>query len=182
MRFPAREIRLKDGRICLLRPAVPEDAEEMLAYMRQTAGETPFLLRNPDEMTHTPESERAFLQEMLENPHAVMTTARVEGRLAGNSAVSGLGPKRKLRHRCSLAIALYRDWWGLGIGTALIGCQVELARQMGFSQMDLEVVADNARAVALYEKCGFTATGRRHDALLFDDGTYHDEIIMYRKL
>ena len=39
-----------------------------------------------------------------------------------------------------------------------------------------------ARTTALYRKCGFIETGRRHNALRFDDGTYHDEILMYKEL
>ena len=49
MRFPARSITLKDGRACVLRPTAPEDSEAMIAYMKQTAAETPYLLRYPDE-------------------------------------------------------------------------------------------------------------------------------------
>ena len=92
------------------------------------------------------------------------------------------GEKRKIRHRCSLAIALYEEFWGLGIGTAMINYMTELAAQIGWHQVDLEVVAENEQAQALYRKCGFIETGRRHNALLFDDGIYHDEILMYKNL
>ena len=34
----------------------------------------------------------------------------------------------------------------------------------------------------LYKKCGFIESGRRHNGLRFDDGTYHDEILMYKDL
>ena len=64
----------------------------------------------------------------------------------------------------------------------MIGYLAELAKQMGYEQMDLEVVDGNAQAQALYRKCGFIESGRRHNALKFDDGTYHDEILMYREL
>ena len=49
-------------------------------------------------------------------------------------------------------------------------------------QIDLEVAADNASAQALYLKCGFQASGRRLRALKFDDGSYHDEVIMTKLL
>ena len=39
-----------------------------------------------------------------------------------------------------------------------------------------------ARATALYRMCGFIETGRRHNALKFDDGSFHDEILMYKDL
>ena len=182
MRFEPRTVSMKDGRTCLLRPAAPDDAEAMIEYMRRTAGETPFLLRYPDEVNYTPEGEREILGRLLDEPGSVMMAAVVDGKVAGNASISGLGPKRKVRHRCSLAIALYREYWGQGIGTAMIGYLCELARGIGFAQMDLEVVAENEQARALYRKCGFTETGRRADALRFDDGTFHDEILMVRKL
>ena len=182
MRFDEREIQLRDGRTCVLRPAAPGDAEALLEYMKRTAGETPWLLRYPDEVRYTAESEREILSRILEDPGTVMMCAEVDGAIAGNCSVGGIGDKRKIRHRCSMAVALYRDYWGLGIGTAMIGYLAELAAKIGYSQIDLEVVADNTRAQALYRKCGFTESGRRHHALKMDDGSLHDEILMYREL
>ena len=182
MLFAPRDIPLKDGRVCTLRPTRPEDSEEMIRYMKQTASETEFLLRYPDEVQYTLEQEEMILRRLMEDPQTVMMAGIVEGRVAGNCSISWLGPKRKVRHRCSMAIALKREYWSLGIGTAMIGYLTELAEKIGFSQMELEVVADNARALALYEKCGFVPTGRRSRALRFDDGSFHDEIMMVKFL
>ena len=182
MRLPIRECPMKDGRICVLRPTPPELAEEMVDYMRHTAGETPFLLRNPDEVAYTREAEEEILTRLLEDPSGAMMAAIVDGKVAGNASISGIGTKRKILHRCTLGITLYREYWGLGIGTAMIGYLSELARQIGYTQMDLEVVADNTRAQALYRKCGFEESGTRTRALKFDDGTFHDEILMTKIL
>ena len=182
MRFEDRKITLKDGRTCVLTPNSPEYAEQMLEYLKVTSGETDFLLRNPDEVKYTLEEEKEILQSLLDNPYVIMMAAIVEGKVAGNGSVSGIGDKRKIQHRCSMAIALYKEYWGLGIGSAMIGYMSELAKQIGWKQMDLEVVAENEKAQRLYEKCGFIATGRRHNALRSDDGTYHDEILMYKEL
>ena len=182
MYFEPRNVRLKNGAVCTLRPTNPDDAEQMIAYMKQTAAETEYLLRYPDEVQYTLEGEETLLSRVLEDPGSAMMAGIVNGQVAGNCSISGLGPKRKVRHRCAMAIALKRDYWGLGIGSAMIGYLAELARRMGYRQIDLEVVAENTRARALYEKCGFTATGRRSRALLFDDGTYHDEILMVKYL
>lgn len=182
MRFEEKEIVLKDGRKCTLKPNSPEYAEAMIEYLKKTSGETEFLLRYPDEVNYTLESEKEILQRLLEDPYVIMMAAIVDGKVAGNGSVSGIGDKRKIRHRCSMAIALYEEYWGLGIGTAMIGYMTELAAKTGWHQMDLEVVAENEQAQALYKKCGFIESGRRHNALLFDDGTYHDEILMYKDL
>lgn len=182
MKFEERTITLKDGRTCVLKPNSPEYAAEMIEYMTKTAGETEYLLRYPDEVNFTVEKEKEILGNILEDPYHIMMIAVVDGKPAGNGSVSGIGTKRKIQHRCSLAIALYEEFWGLGIGSAMINYLSELAGGIGWKQLDLEVVADNVRAQALYRKCGFVESGRRHNALLFDDGTYHDEILMYKDL
>lgn len=182
MKFEDREITLKDGRKCILTPTSPKYAAEMIDYMRDTAGETEFLLRYPDEVHFTLESEKEILGSILENPYAIMMLAVVDGKVAGNGSINGIGDKRKIRHRCSLAIALYKEYWDLGIGTAMINYMTELATKIGWTQLDLEVVAENEQAISLYKKCGFIESGRRHNALMFDDGTLHDEILMYKDL
>lgn len=182
MRFPEKEIRLKDGRTCTLRPTAPDLAEQMLEYLKETSAETPWLLRNADEVTYTLEDEKGILSRILDDPSCAMMVAIVDGKVAGNCAINSIGDKRKIRHRCSMGVALYKEYWNLGIGTAMIGYLTELARQIGYGQMDLEVVAENTQAQALYRKCGFTESGRRHHALKFDDGSFHDEILMYKEL
>ena len=182
MHFPEKTITLKDGRTCVLRPNGPDLAEQMLKYLKKTAGETEFLLTYPDEVNYTLEGVTETLGRGLENPYNIMMAAIVDGKHAGNGRVYGIGAQRKYRHRCSLAIALYKEYWGLGIGTSMINYLAELASSVGWTQLDLEVVADNEQAQALYKKCGFIESGRRHNAMLFDDGTYHDEILMYRNL
>ena len=182
MKFETRQIFLKDGRTCLLTPNSPEYAEAMIDYLKETSAETEFLLRYPDEVKFTLESEKEILGNLLENPYCIMMAAVVDGKVAGNGSINGIGDKRKIQHRCSMAIALYKEYWNLGIGRAMIDYMTELAGQIGWKQVDLEVVAENEQAIRLYEKCGFVATGRRHNALKFDDGTYHDEILMYKDL
>ena len=81
-----------------------------------------------------------------------------------------------------MAIAILREYWGQGIGTAMIGYLTELAKQIGYELMELIVVAENERARALYQKCGFIESGRRYHGMKFDDGSYHDEIFMYKEL
>ena len=182
MIFEPRNITLKSGAVCTLRPTHPDDSEQMIDYMKQTAGETEYLLRYPDEVNYTLEQAQTLLRRLMADPYTVMMVGIVNGEVAGNCSIGGFGEKRKLLHRCSMAIALKQAYWDLGIGTAMIGYLTELAGKIGYLQMDLEVVADNVRAQALYAKCGFVPTGRRSRALKFDDGTYHDEIIMVKYL
>ncbi len=58
----------------------------------------------------------------------------------------------------------------------------ELARQAGYGQIELEVVADNDSARALYAKCGFTELGKYDRGMKYDDGSYRDLIVMGKRL
>lgn len=182
MRFSERTVTLKDGRTCLLCPTYPEYAADMVEYLKATAAETPFLLRNPDEVNYTLEREKEILGNLLESEYSVMMVAVVDGKVAGNCSLSGMGDKRRIRHRCSLAIALKKAYWNLGISTAMIQYLEELARQIGYEQIELEVVDGNDTARHLYEKCGFVETGKHVRALKYDDGSYRDEFIMIKVL
>ena len=72
MRFPEKTITLKDGRNCILKPAAPDLAEELIRFLKQIAAETPFLTRYPDEVDKKAEEEAEFLNRTLENPAAAM--------------------------------------------------------------------------------------------------------------
>lgn len=178
MHFIEKEIELKDGRNCLLRAVRPEDAIDMIEYLRTVSGETPFLLRNPDEVTFTEETERNLLARKLAAENEFMMLAEIDGVVAANCGITAKGFVRRQRHRCGFAIALKKDYWHLGLGSAMLDYALTLAKHIGYEQVELEVVEGNDRAKALYERFGFQVTGKNVRALKFDDGSYRDEDLM----
>ena len=60
MRFDPIEVKDKEGRAIIIRSAELSDAEELITFLKKTAEETPFLIREPDEINLTLESEEAF--------------------------------------------------------------------------------------------------------------------------
>ena len=54
----------------------------------------------------------------------------------------------------------------------------DVAREHGIEQLELEVVADNERAVALYKKLGFQVCGQMPKNMKYKDGTYADVLFM----
>lgn len=178
MRYEPREIALRNGVRCLLRSAEESDAPAMLEHLRVTAGETDFLLRYPEEVTLTEEQEREFLRDNLESPGKVMITAFVGEKLAGVTGVQGIGSRAKIRHRCSLGIALRQEFLGNGLGTALMEAALAQAAVMGFEQIELGVYEKNLRAQKLYARLGFDAWGVTKHAFRLRDGSYDDEILM----
>lgn len=183
MFFAEKEFKLKDGRTCILRSARPqEDAKALIDYMKVTAAETPFLLREPEDVTLTVEQEERFLQSRLDDPRELILVAFVDGEHAGNCGLLSLGSKLRILHRCNVGIALYQKYCGLGIGRQMLETVLETAKTLGYEQAELEVVAGNIRAQHLYESLGFKAFGTRSHAMKYKDGTYADEILMAKPL
>lgn len=178
MRYEPREITLRDGTRCLLRSAEESDAPAMLEHRRITAGETEFLLRYPEEVTMPNKQERDFLRNNLESPGNVMIAAFVGDSLVGTAGVQGIGSCTKIRHRCSLGIALKQAFWGNGLGTALMETALNAASAMGFEQIELGVYRENTRAIRLYKRMGFQCWGATPHAFKLKGGHYIDELLM----
>lgn len=181
MRFDTKQVLLKNGATAVLRSPTEADTAALLEYMRITAEETDFLLRYPEECTMTLEQEMAYVQRSLAAPDTTMILCEVDGILAGNCHLI-LHNKRKTRHRGSIGIALKQKFWGLGIGTALFEELIALAKAQGVEQLELEVFADNRRAMALYEKMGFQVVAEHPHFIKRKDGTYVNEYLMVKEL
>ena len=150
-----KEVLLKDGTKCLLRGAGERDAAEILRCFHLTHAETDYLLTYPEENLFTEADEAKFLKASEESANAIEIGAFVNGKVVGSAGIEPLGDKEKLRHRADFGIAVEKAYWGKGIGRALTLACIECAKQAGFSQLELEVVAENAAAVRLYEAAGF---------------------------
>ena len=84
----------------------------------------------------------------------------VDGQIVGTAGIEKVGKHEKLSHRCDFGVSVDKEFWGLGIGSALLDACIECAKKAGYKQMELEVVAENDRAVKMYEKAGFVEYGR----------------------
>ena len=80
-------------------------------------------------------------------------------------------------HRGALGMGIVTSYRGRGLGLRLINETLAQARKAGFVRVELSVHADNARAIALYDKVGFVREGVQRDAIRID-GQYGDTIMM----
>ena len=88
----------------------------------------------------------------------------------------------KTSHRATIAIAILKDYWNLGIGSAMFEELVAAAQKHGTEIMELEFIEGNERAKHLYEKFGFHVVSERPNAFKLKDGTYLSEIYMQKYL
>ena len=177
------EFVLKDGRKAVIRSPREEDIGGMLEYLCLSAGETDFLLRYPEECgRYTPEGEKALFEKINASDCGAMLVCIVDGKVAGNCDISW-NNRIKTRHRASVAIALLKEYWNLGIGSRLFEELVRIAEENeNILQMELEFIEGNSRARALYEKFGFRITGVRPNAIRLKDGTLLNEYTMIKEI
>jgi len=182
MMVSAETLLLRDGSGCVIRPAAPEDAPRMLRYMKRMLGETPYLLREPEEFDYTAEEEAEILVRRREDPRALMLLAEKDGEIIANADVRAQSPRSRARHRAVLGISVLEAYWRQGIGSALMERLIAFAAEAGFEQIELEAVAQNRRALSLYAKFGFTVYGTRPHGMKYADGSYADDCLMIRTL
>ena len=155
-----KKITLKNGDICTLRNGTEQDGEHVLEVFNKTHAETDFMLTYPDENSFTAAQESEFLKEKTESKNEIEIVAEINGKIVGTAGIDAVGGKFKISPRADFGIGIVKEYWGLGIGSALTKACIECARAAGYSQLELNVVAENKSAVALYEKLGFKEYGR----------------------
>ena len=157
-----------------IRPAGPEDA----------AGTTA-LRRMPGVFEHAaslPSDRSRRMEELLRQPgqnrHFLVAVSPDNTVLGLVMLTVESNPRR--RHSGGLGIMVRTDCQGQGIGTALLEAVLDLADNwLMLRRVELEVYADNQRAVRLYEKFGFEAEGRKREAAV-KNGAYVDLMVMAR--
>ncbi len=82
-----------------------------------------------------------------------------------------------LAHRGSLGMGVLATHRGGGIGRDLLAATIKQARANGITRIELEVRADNERAIKLYERMGFMLEARKLNGMRFD-GVYYDSLQM----
>ena len=159
MRY-AKTVLLTGGVELLVRNAVASDARALRETMQRTHVETDYLLSYPDEQSVDDEQEARSLEEAERSGNEVELIAVIDGRIVGSAGVSAVRSRRKVTHRARFGISILKEYWGMGIGRVLMEASIDCARQAGYTQLELEVVADNERAVSLYRRAGFDEYGR----------------------
>jgi [ribosomal protein S18]-alanine N-acetyltransferase len=136
-----------------VRPLTQADAEAIAAW--RYPGEYAFYdwTAEPDDL--------ALLLDPLRRRDAFHVADGDDGRVAGFFQVESRAQS------VEIGLGLRPDLCGRGLGESFTRLGVDLVRQLhGQVRITLAVAAFNARAITVYERCGFVTTGRhvRHTA------------------
>ena len=155
-----QKIILKNGKEAWLRNGDAADGRMVYDVFNATHAETDYLLSYPDENSSDPEQEARFLEEKTKSPDEIEIIAMIDGRVAGTAGIEAVGKKDKVRHRAEFGIGILKEYWGLGLGKALAKACIQCAKEAGYTQLELNVVAENDAAISLYQSLGFVEFGR----------------------
>ena len=156
----------------VLRPVRPDDAEALAAMMggagfRSGTAQLPFV---------SPDRVRRRLEK--DEPNETRILATLDGAVVGSATLTRLSGRRA--HVGQVGMGVADGWTGRRIGTVLMEALVDVADNwLGLRRLELEVLADNEPALALYARFGFQPEGVRRDAI-FRAGAYADTLAMAR--
>ena len=151
----------------IIQRAAPEDAAEILEYLKKIGGETDNLSFGGEGLTFTVEAEANYLAQIENSCDDIMLIAKDDNKIVGSASLGRL--PRRMNHRGDLSISVLSAYWNKGIGSELLAEIIDFARNSSFEVIDLQVRSDNLAAIHLYEKFGFEKIGT-HPAFFKIDG------------
>lgn len=164
-----------------LRLITAVDAPAYKAFQVTVCRETDFLTWTGNEVAA---KEREYFTRYILNwdrtPWVFWLIAEEEGKIVGDVRLEGSDLTR-VAHSARLYIALCKSHWGTGLAKRMVREAEKWAKQNGMTQLTLEVMAGNARAMSFYRRAGFVEDGVRKSRYKIN-GSAVDEIAMRKDI
>lgn len=177
-------VQLKDGREALIRPVRSGDGADLLAMTRLVHERGEGVVRTIEELPCSVEAQRRELEAWVSGPRSgpegCMLVAQAESHVIGVGSIRRMA-RARMRHVGHIWLEVHPDWQGQGLGRVIMNGLIEWTRSddgAGVVRIDLSVLADNVRAIQLYESMGFVREGVRQRLVRRDDGTEIDDVMM----
>ena len=168
-----KDIKLKDGSKCKLRPLRKDDEKPFHAFFQAV-----------------PESERMFIKHRVSDPAVIRDwcqkidlgrnlplLALMDGQIVGDATLHQQlgGWKRHIGRVSVLVLPHYR---GRGLARALIGEIVGLARNLGLEKVEAEFIGGQEAAIKMFALLGFSNLLRLPDYVKDMQAISHDYVLM----
>ncbi|MCM3706913.1 MULTISPECIES: GNAT family N-acetyltransferase [Cytobacillus] len=162
-----------------IRFAEKKDAAAILKHCRQAFGESDFLLTEPEEFTMTLKEEEIWIERSLQSGDLILI-AEINQEVVGMLNLRR-SKSKKVNHLGYFGISIQEEHCNQGLGSKMMKQFLQWAKgEPGLEKICLEVFAYNERAIHMYKRFGFREEGRKIKHIKRKDGTYADELLMYR--
>jgi RimJ/RimL family protein N-acetyltransferase len=156
------------------------DAEAFLQLRKQIADETPFLLRDSNEITLSIAEQREQIQRVHAQDRHIILIAEHEGSLLG--FLMGIrGVPKRTQHVLTVVVGIRQSSVRRGIGTQLFSEMERWAINHGIHRLELQALLTNQVAIAFYTKQNFRIEGVMKHAQ-YIEGQYIDAYFMAKIL
>ena len=142
----------------IIEKAKPEDARAILDHLKRVGGESDNLSFGAEGLPFSVEDEYKYIESVSNAKNSAYLLAKESGNIIGDCSISGLS--RRFSHRGELGITVAKEYWNMGVGSALLSRALYIAK----SELELEVISlvvrsDSKAAIHLYKKMGFQYIG-----------------------
>ncbi len=162
-----------------IREATQADAPELNYFMLRLESEA---LPTIYSLQHrlTIESELAAIKRLSDSPNSLFLLAEHNGQIVGAMDLQGMRHPQCV-HVGYVGISVCKDHRGKGIGNAMFDALFQRAPQLGVARLELEVFANNPRAIVMYERLGFQIDGFRPGIVRVGE-EFVDVVLMSREV
>jgi GNAT superfamily N-acetyltransferase len=168
-----KEITLKDGLNCALRPLKPSDEKAFHQFFQAV-----------------PEQERMFIKHRVTDPEVIHDWCQnIDlGRnlpllaLAGNTIIGDATLHQQLggwkRHIGRVSVLVHPQYRGRGLAKALVVEIVDLARNIGLEKLEAEFIGGQEPAIKMFGLLGFAPLVRLPDYVRDMKAISHDYVLL----
>jgi phosphinothricin acetyltransferase len=107
----------------------------------------------------TLEDRLAWFRDLQQHPYVVLA-AEVDGETVGWGCLQPYRPRPAYRFTTENSVYIHQDWRGRGIGKAILGRLVAIARGNGLRHIVAVIAEGHADSEALHARFGFEHVGR----------------------
>jgi len=160
-----------------IREVTTQDAQEMLHYLQQIGGESHNLSFGAEGLPIDEKQEEAIISQYQRHTINKQWCAVKDQHIIGVCDLH-VPDRKRMQHRASLAISVRKPYWHQGVGHALMQTMMDYAKtKKQITMIALEVLTDNARAIALYQHFGFQKVGTMHQFFQIENIFYDADIM-----
>jgi len=168
-----KEISLKDGLNCVLRPLKPSDEKAFHQFFQAV-----------------PEQERMFIKHRVTDPEVIHDWCQnIDlGRnlpllaLAGNTIIGDATLHQQLggwkRHIGRVSVLVHPQYRGRGLAKALVVEIIDLARNIGLEKLEAEFIGGQEPAIKMFGLLGFAPLVRLPDYVRDMKAVSHDYVLL----
>lgn len=164
-----------------IRSILPEDATKAINHNIDVNNTTTFMNKLPEETNTDIEKEKIDIQDMLDSERSAYLGLFVDDSLVATAGLFLHSQRAKLKHRAGLGLSVGSSYRGKGYGKIILTETLNLAKSLGYEQVELEVVSTNFAGIKLYSSLGFKKIGKLDHAYKLN-GEYLDFDLMVKYL